>query len=307
MGDRRVSPPNYTQLPNQLLDEVMPDVGTLAELKVTLAIARQTFGWHREEQLVSLTQLEQLTGLSRQSVQAGVQAALERGFVGRRQKGKAYVYGLRVKNLGSSPDARQDTCLPTRQVSRPGTNKGKKTLKKNSTPKPPGGVDSEGDDAGQQLQHPPGPDELTRDSVVQEVFDAWRVGTGKNGGSKLDPRRRRKLELRLADAIEDGDGSLATARKILLTAVEGMCKSGWHRENGHLNFEQLFRDYACVEKFRIRREAQVEKESSNGAGPSDNPEYDTTRANPEVEELQRRASDGDQAAIKECEQFGIEF
>lgn len=94
--------PNYTQIPNELLDEILPEISTQAELKVTLAIARQTFGWHRREKPLSITRLQTLTGLSRQSVADGTAAALKRGFVSKRSGGQnGSVYALNVKNLGS--------------------------------------------------------------------------------------------------------------------------------------------------------------------------------------------------------------
>lgn len=92
-----VPPPNYTQVPNIFLDEIMslPDM-TLAELKVTLAIFRQTFGYHKREDELSLTRLEQLTGLSRQSVITGIDAAMQRGTVDRRSSGLGYLYSARL-------------------------------------------------------------------------------------------------------------------------------------------------------------------------------------------------------------------
>src|SRR3712207_8854559 len=42
------------------------------------AIIRQTFGWHKAEDELSLTQLERLTGLTRQGVVDGIEAGLRR-------------------------------------------------------------------------------------------------------------------------------------------------------------------------------------------------------------------------------------
>lgn len=69
--------PNYTQVPNDLLGDLLP--GNLvspglmakmsgAELKVFAAICRLTFGYHQSERRASLTMIQQLTGLSRQGV-----------------------------------------------------------------------------------------------------------------------------------------------------------------------------------------------------------------------------------------------
>lgn len=73
--------PNYTQVPNSLLDTDMATMSE-AELKCTLAIVRKIIGFHKTEpEAVSYTQLEKMTGLSRQAVVDGVQAAINRGCV----------------------------------------------------------------------------------------------------------------------------------------------------------------------------------------------------------------------------------
>lgn len=75
--------PNYTQTPNVIFD-LMADKDahlTEAELRVILVIARKTFGWHKKRDKISLSQLEQLTAMSRTSVIAGLDAAIARGLV----------------------------------------------------------------------------------------------------------------------------------------------------------------------------------------------------------------------------------
>jgi hypothetical protein len=82
--------PNYTNTPNDLLGHVgqeiapglMAEMG-IAELKVTLAICRLTFGFHRRKAKASLTTLMQMTGLSRQGVLDGTTAAESRGLIRR--------------------------------------------------------------------------------------------------------------------------------------------------------------------------------------------------------------------------------
>jgi phage replication O-like protein O len=72
--------PRYTQVPNDLFDLLLPDLG-LAELKVLLYIMRQTFGFHKDADAISLSQLEQGTGLSRKSIAPAVASLVERGMV----------------------------------------------------------------------------------------------------------------------------------------------------------------------------------------------------------------------------------
>lgn len=95
--------PNHTQTPNALLDEVLPEIDSLAELKVTLAIVRQTFGWHREAKVLSISRLEQLTGLSHRHAVEGARRAVERGYVQRERVGQSHAYTLRVASSQGEP------------------------------------------------------------------------------------------------------------------------------------------------------------------------------------------------------------
>lgn len=87
-----IQAPNYTQIPNELLT-LMPEMKE-AELRVTLAIARKTFGWHKREDRLSYSQLMQLTGLSRQGVVNGIEDGLARGTIHRDAAGDSFVYSL---------------------------------------------------------------------------------------------------------------------------------------------------------------------------------------------------------------------
>ena len=94
--------PNFTQTPNLLFDEQMAVMGN-AELRVTLAIVRQTFGWHKESDVISLSQLIKMTGLSRQGVVDGVKEGLERGTIKRYPEGQSFTYQLVIDEPTSQP------------------------------------------------------------------------------------------------------------------------------------------------------------------------------------------------------------
>jgi len=101
----RIPAPNYTQIPNAIFDLMSDEKAhvTEAELRVILAIARKTFGWHKKRDKISLTQLEKLTALSRPSVKAGIDAAIARGIVRRtpdKDDGRGgFFYELMVEEL----------------------------------------------------------------------------------------------------------------------------------------------------------------------------------------------------------------
>lgn len=97
LARRGVTAPGYTQIPNEILDE-MPRMKE-AELRITLAIARQTFGWQKSKDMLSIGRLMQLTGLSRQGVQNGIAAALQRGTIDREPATRQMYYYFLVVNV----------------------------------------------------------------------------------------------------------------------------------------------------------------------------------------------------------------
>lgn len=74
-----------------------------AELKVTLAVIRQTLGYHKKQDPISLTQLQKMTGLSRTACAGGAESSIKHGFIELIGTGKrgVKIYGL-VVNLDQS-------------------------------------------------------------------------------------------------------------------------------------------------------------------------------------------------------------
>lgn len=71
----------YTRVPNALLEAVamLPD----AECRVVLVIVRRTLGWQKTCETISLKEFRDATGLSRQGVINGIEAAIKRGIITR--------------------------------------------------------------------------------------------------------------------------------------------------------------------------------------------------------------------------------
>lgn len=93
-----VDKPNYTQIPNLILDDIMRYMDG-AELKVTLAIARHTFGYHRERVELTITEIEGLTGLSRPAVTGALDVGIRRNLIERIPAGnRSYAYALVVND-----------------------------------------------------------------------------------------------------------------------------------------------------------------------------------------------------------------
>src|SRR5690349_6100842 len=84
--------PNYTQVPDELFDELLADLSG-AELKVLLYIIRRTFGFKKDSDSISLSQitsgietrdgevLDRGTGLSKASVANAVKSLEARGVI----------------------------------------------------------------------------------------------------------------------------------------------------------------------------------------------------------------------------------
>lgn len=272
---RFASPPGYTQIPNVLIDEVMPDITTLAELKVTMAIARETFGWQREERRLGLDEIMKLTKLSRTSAQAGVTAGLARGYLGRRREGHGFVYGLRVasaKNVDSSPSSEESTSLTQLSSdSGPPSNKGKKTLrgKENSNGADAPSAAKEGDIKGKPgSTFKPNPEDKVH-QVIVELFDFWVANTPQPPGTTLTVNRAQQIKARMREQAEGVDRgvALATARERMLEGLKGWVGSEWHREREAFDFDVLFRSRKKVEKFRgdFFRTQQAEAKKQGGA------------------------------------------
>ena len=119
------SAPNYTQTPNELF-ALQADMKE-AELRVTLAIVRATFGWNAGGQLAHLTlaMLMDDTGLSKQGVLNGVKAGKERGTLRTYSQGKEVYYGLSISPDGAAAagakgqPSRPKLIAPDGQPSRP--------------------------------------------------------------------------------------------------------------------------------------------------------------------------------------------
>ena len=72
--------PNYTQVPNQITDEVMAALSG-AEFKCIHLIIRQTFGYHRRSDNISHSYFMKKCGLSERGVINSIQSLEEKGVV----------------------------------------------------------------------------------------------------------------------------------------------------------------------------------------------------------------------------------
>lgn len=101
----KISPPNYTQTPNELFDHWLPNLGE-GELKVLLVIMRKTFGWHKEKDAISISQLSKITGLHEETVVKAAKSLQSKGIVNREvigQEGKQQtIYSLVIQEVSNN-------------------------------------------------------------------------------------------------------------------------------------------------------------------------------------------------------------
>lgn len=88
-----IPPPNYTQVPNVLF-QLFPEMSE-AEMKITLVICRQTFGYHRKQARCSYTYLQKSTGMGREAIRNGLKSGIERGTIAADPE-KRGVYALNI-------------------------------------------------------------------------------------------------------------------------------------------------------------------------------------------------------------------
>lgn len=113
---------NFTQLPNEFFDYHMPRMKTASEMKVVLVVARRTIGWQKTEDCLSLSQFVQATGLNREEVTRGLNAAIKHGSIERRQKGDSFVYTANLvgktdygEDISDSRKNRLEKVIPSRK------------------------------------------------------------------------------------------------------------------------------------------------------------------------------------------------
>ena len=72
---------NYTEVPNVVFDELLPNITNMAALKLYLCLIRKCWGWEKVGDWLSLSQLIKLTKLSRPSVIAGMRWLNKHGYI----------------------------------------------------------------------------------------------------------------------------------------------------------------------------------------------------------------------------------
>lgn len=86
---------NYTQVPNVFFDEILEGLN-LAETKVLLAIMRKTFGWQKQIDRISYSQIVKMTGLSKVSISSGIKSLEKKDIIFVIRNGQECLYSVKV-------------------------------------------------------------------------------------------------------------------------------------------------------------------------------------------------------------------
>jgi len=143
--------PNYTQTPNVFFDDWMKILSP-GEFKVLMCINRKTFGWHKTEDSISLSQIVEMSGLSKSGVVRSLSALESRKLIERERKrskmhgNEATMYKIKVierktekgsEKIPPSALSTQGACPLSTQALVPSGDTQKKDLTKEKKPPTP--------------------------------------------------------------------------------------------------------------------------------------------------------------------------
>lgn len=106
----------FTRIPNTLLDIALPKLG-YAELKIILVIIRKTIGWNKRRDQISLSQFEELTGLTRRNVSRAIVRLRDAGLIRQYRVGQKSYFEVNIDagidaSVEEIPDTASITKIP---------------------------------------------------------------------------------------------------------------------------------------------------------------------------------------------------
>lgn len=96
----RIPLPNYTQVPNIILDAIQDLSG--GETKVIFAVCRQTFGFHERRAQLAISRMMELTGLAKASVVEATKRLVDRRWLKKIKAGDSHSYEVDLEVVGCS-------------------------------------------------------------------------------------------------------------------------------------------------------------------------------------------------------------
>lgn len=97
--------PNFTAIPNEVFDKHMRSLSG-SELKVLLVVCRKTIGFHKDTDSISISQIEEMAGISNRSAIDAVNALVEKNILMKdSKKGATSKYTLDIDGYEESSQA----------------------------------------------------------------------------------------------------------------------------------------------------------------------------------------------------------
>jgi phage replication O-like protein O len=95
--------PNYTQTPNAFFDEIAPNLKE-GELRIMLVLIRQTYGWMKPWDRISISQLMKKSGMERKAVCNAVKSLEEKNLLFRKKIANENYFSLCYVAEDQKPD-----------------------------------------------------------------------------------------------------------------------------------------------------------------------------------------------------------
>lgn len=273
-----IAPPNYTQIPNIILDRLSDLTG--AQLKVMLLVCRETFGFHRQKtRSMKLAAIMSHTGLSKQGAISAIDVLVkDLGWVKKIEGNSGCVYEINIQKVADTTekvkkfdhkgeDGRSKNLTEKVKKIDQGevkkfdhsSNKDlsfKKTLKE--TPLTPQGEREEEGEEFEQIETPKKefihPVEKTDALFRNAELPPWRSRKGVNGLRKEFVEHFRD---RMKEWSDDPNPSEANAKSVLIS---------WENSS-----EQAKRDRLQLawDDFEERRNREAQQQSAVQINPND--------------------------------------
>jgi|AntRauTorcE11898_2_1112593.scaffolds.fasta_scaffold00985_6 phage replication O-like protein O len=88
----------FTKIPNVLIDDYLPELAN-SETVVLLLIARNTWGYHKNSDMISYSQFEENTGLSKNTIRKALESLIEKKMLLKHQSGNSFAYQIKQSIL----------------------------------------------------------------------------------------------------------------------------------------------------------------------------------------------------------------
>jgi len=214
----------YTYIPNKLIEKLMKINLSPYQYRVLFCVLRKTFGWHKNEDKISLTQFEKIINIDKRHINKAIKNLEKIKILKVCRKDHINNYKLNlnfsIKNIGSGARVGTSAQNSTTQVSELAP---KKVLKKVHTKKIKKTI--------QNKKFFPKSSEI--DSVIN--YYCIRIKNLK----VITTRRKKMVKQRLNKwTVSD-----------LKKAIDGIANSDWHMSNKKNDFEMIFRNDEQVEKY----------------------------------------------------------